>query len=66
MNPRIWNFCVAAGGLALLSTLFYAFTGMGLWAPTDGNLGREVVLMMLHALGIGAGFAAIVFGKDNQ
>ncbi|MBI5270647.1 MAG: hypothetical protein HY856_13330 [Burkholderiales bacterium] len=69
MTPRIWNFCVVVGGLALFSAIFYAFTGLGLWAPTgDGaeGAGRSALLMMLHAIGIAAGISAIVFGKDDQ
>lgn len=67
MKHTTWRFFVVIGALSLLSTVFYALTGMGLWAPTsEADTGRAIVLMLLHAFGIGGGLNALVLGKEQK
>lgn len=55
MKKAIIGVALAYGLFCAFSVLFWAFTGMTLWAPADGNenYGRAFVLTTLHLVGIG-------------
>lgn len=39
-------------GLSVASILFYAFTGLPLWAPSEDDEARAFLLAMIHVYGV--------------
>ena len=45
--------CRISGAIALASAIFWAFTGIGFWAPIqEGDGGRLVILILIHFLAV--------------
>lgn len=66
---RIRQAYLVVGALTLFSVAFYAFTGMGFWAPVpDGpdGVGRGFALGFLHVVGFVLGICGIVWTTEKD
>lgn len=69
---RLTTIGLCIGAFFLLSTVLYAFTGMGLWAPEPSTgefqlmSARQFVLFIVHLLGIVAGAASVIARIESK
>lgn len=54
------------GGFFWFSALLYAFTGITLWAQTEGNNVRELVIFMVHVLAMFISLVTVITDYLNK